>query len=291
VAAAAAVVVVALAGPRLGDDTDHTVTGGPASSAPAPTATPTTDPPPTGPTATAAPAPTAPPATDAPAGPEPTTPADPSPPTTADQPTGPSSFTRPPLWPFRSAAEVEAWQDDHAAGGAEAWHLDPAETALRFTGDFLGFTAVDQVVAQDVGTDDAHVTVGYVPEPGAAPVASANIHLVRYGSGDDAPWEVVGTADTSLTLDTPAYGAAATSPLAVGGVVTGVDESLRVEVRQPSSSAPLGGSCCVPAGGEAQPWSATVSFSGATDPALTVVVSTGGHVQDVERFAITALRS
>jgi hypothetical protein len=34
-----------------------------------------------------------------------------------------------------------------------------------------------------------------------------------------------------------------------------------------------------------------VTFSGASDPALTVIVSTGGHVQDVERFAITGLRS
>jgi hypothetical protein len=29
----------------------------------------------------------------------------------------------------------------------------------------------------------------------------------------------------------------------------------------------------------------------ATDPAVTVVVFTGGHVQDVERFAITGLRT
>jgi len=37
-------------------------------------------------------------------------------------------------------------------------------------------------------------------------------------------------------------------------------------------------------------WSARVSFAGATDPALTIVISTGGHLQGVERFAITAVR-
>ena len=37
-------------------------------------------------------------------------------------------------------------------------------------------------------------------------------------------------------------------------------------------------------------WSATVSYAGATDAALTVVVSTGGHVQGVEAFAVTGLR-
>jgi hypothetical protein len=36
----------------------------------------------------------------------------------------------------------------------------------------------------------------------------------------------------------------------------------------------------------------TVELTGrATDPAVTVVVYTGGHVQDVERFAITGLRT
>jgi hypothetical protein len=46
----------------------------------------------------------------------------------------------------------------------------------------------------------------------------------------------------------------------------------------------------VPAGGENQLWSTRVSFRGATDPALTIVASTGGHLLGVERFAITGVR-
>jgi hypothetical protein len=61
-------------------------------------------------------------------------------------------------------------------------------------------------------------------------------------------------------------------------------------VRQASAEAPIGEACCLPAGGVEAPWQTTVSFSGATDPALTIVVSTGGHIQGVERFAITAVR-
>jgi hypothetical protein len=290
VGAAVAVVVVAFVTPRLGDGRDHTVTDAPPTTASAPTTVPPA-PGTTGPDATEAPTATAPApdGTTEPTGPPTTTTPD-SPPVTADEATGPSSFTRPPLWPFRSPTEVEEWQRSHDADGTDAWHLDAEETALRFTGDFLGFAGIDRVVASDVGADEAYVTVGYSPGSGESPAPAANIHLIRYGSGAGAPWEVVGTADSGLTLDTPRYGTAATSPLAVGGTVTGVDESLRVQVRQPSSPAPLGESCCVPAGGEATPWEATVSFTGATDPALTVVVSTGGHVQDVERFAITALR-
>jgi hypothetical protein len=65
-----------------------------------------------------------------------------------------------------------------------------------------------------------------------------------------------------------------------------VDESIRVQMRQPSSEQPIG----LPAGGENTPWSTTVTYQGATAPALTVVVFTGGHYTDVERFAITGIR-
>jgi hypothetical protein len=115
---------------------------------------------------------------------------------------------------------------------------------------------------------------------------------VRYGTGPDAPWEVVGTDDTTFSLTTPAYGSLVRSPMVTGGRISGVDESIRVQVRQPSSAAPLGTSpCCTPAGGNDQPWNVKVSFSGASDPVLTVVASTGGHVADVERFTITAVRT
>jgi hypothetical protein len=122
------------------------------------------------------------------------------------------------------------------------------------------------------------------------PAAAAVIHLVRIGEGPDAPWEVVGTADDLLTLETPAYGSTVRSPVTVGGHISGVDESLSVQARQPSSPAPLGGTSGLPAGGMHTPWETTVSFDGATDPVLTIVVSTGGHYQGVERFAITGVR-
>jgi Immunoglobulin-like domain of bacterial spore germination len=197
-------------------------------------------------------------------------------------------FAYPPLWPFSSQAEVDVWRQQHAAQGSQPWHLDADATALAFTTGYLGFGEIDQVVASDVRDREAWVSVGY--DSGSGPSTAAVIHLVRFGPGDDAPWEVVGTRDTDLTLETPSYGSDVSSTVTVGGRITGVDESLRVQVRQASSEAPIGEKCCLPAGGEGTPWQTTVSFSGATDPALTIVVSTGGHVQGVERFAITAVR-
>jgi len=206
-----------------------------------------------------------------------------------DQGTGTGSFRLggEPLWPFRSLAEADAWLAT-AAEGHSPWHADAEATALFFTADFLGFSEIDEVTSTDVRADEAWIGVGYKAEGGGLATA-AEIHLVRFGPSPDAPWEVVGTRDTTLTLDAPRYGSALSSPLTVGGTVSGVDESLLVEVRQASTPTPLGAACCLAAGGEATPWEMSVDVAGATDPALVVVVSTGGHVQDVERFAITAV--
>jgi hypothetical protein len=216
-------------------------------------------------------------------------PAGPSP--TAQVPTAPTastSFGYQPLWPFASVAEAAEWQRSYREGGKQPWHLDPEQTAVSFTTGFLGFTEVDKVIARSIKADDASVSVGYKSSEGRASVAAV-IHLARIGQGSDAPWEVVGTADTTLTLERPRYGATVDSPITVGGRISGVDESIRIDVRQAGSDKRLGSACCVSAGGENQSWSTRVTFRG--DGALTVVASTGGHVQTVERFAITGIRA
>ncbi|MGI5518188.1 hypothetical protein [Streptomyces sp. CA-106131] len=194
-----------------------------------------------------------------------------------------------PVWPFVSLAQAQVWERAYRSGGHQPWHLDPDRTALSFTRDYLGFKEIDRVSSRTVSGRDARIGVARTgPEGGTAGV----IHLVRFGTGPDAPWEVVGTDDTMFSLTTPAYGSLVRSPLVTGGRISGVDESIRVTVRQPSSAAPLGTSpCCTSAGGDDQPWSVSVSFSGVRDPVLTVVASTGGHVADVERFTITAVRT
>jgi len=214
-----------------------------------------------------------------------TSPAAPSP--TKQVPAQPFAYQ--PLWPFASIAEAAAWQREYRDGGQQPWHLDAEETALSFTTGFLGFTEIDRVVARSIKGNEAWISVGYQSSEGPGSIAAV-IHLVRIGQGDDAPWEVVGTQDSTLTLERPRYAARVTSPITVGGRITGVDESIRIDLRQAGTARPLGTSCCVAGGGEKQPWSVRVTFRGAEEGALTVVASTGGHVQDVERFAITAVR-
>jgi hypothetical protein len=215
-------------------------------------------------------------------------------PTTAAQATAvpstaaPAAFAHQPLWPFATAAQVREWQDAHAAGGHQPWHLDPGQTALSFTRGYLGLTDIDRVTATTISGNDAWIGVGFALPDGRETTA-ASVHLARWGTGPDAPWEVAGTRDTTLVLDTPAYGSAARAPLTVGGTITGVDENLRVRVLAPTGE--VGQSCCLPAGGEASRWTMTVPLAATAPGTLTVVVTTGGHVVGVERFAVTGIRA
>jgi hypothetical protein len=196
------------------------------------------------------------------------------------------------LWPFRTVDEARQWQEEGEPQGHSPWHADAEATALAFTTGYLGFTEIDRVVDAEVTGDEARVTVGFHSEE-ADVLPAAIIRLVRLGEGPDAPWEVVGTVeDDYFSITAPETGAAVTSPLNVSGRITGVDESIHVQVHQPSTSRPLGESpCCGSDGGENSPWQRTVVFAGATDPFLTVVASTGGHLVEVERFVVVGVRN
>ena len=111
-----------------------------------------------------------------------------------------------------------------------------------------------------------------------------------------APWEVVGSEDTTLSSRRrPTAPTWWDSPFTAGGHITGVDESLFVGAITPdlrTSPDSIVTNPGVPAGGDHQPWSATVDIpslltvgSGESAP-YTVVVYTGGHVQQHERLTI-----
>lgn len=233
------------------------------------------------PRSTPAPTPAPPTATSAAATPEPRT----SSPAAATAP-----FGYQPLFPFASLTEAQEWQASYESGGHQPWHLSADRTALAFTQGYLGFHQIDMVARRVVGHQEAHVTVGLTLPNGAVSHA-AIIHLVKFGSGPHSPWEVVGTDDTTLTLDTPTYGATVTSPVTVGGTISGVDENLAVEVHRLGAPDPVGSYCCRPAGGESSPWSARVFAHAGPGQVLTIVVHTGGHIARVERFAITGVRT
>ena len=194
-----------------------------------------------------------------------------------------------PLFPFASLADVRAWQASYESGGHQPWHRSPDLTATAFAA-FLGYTDVTQVAQSAVSGGDAHVAVG-IKLPDGTISTAAIIHLVLFGSGTYAPWEVVGTDDRTFTVDRPAYGGTAASPVTVGGTITGVDESIRVTVHSLSAQVPVGAYCCRAAGGTRSPWSASVTFLATPGQVITIAAATGGHVAAVERFAVTGARA
>jgi hypothetical protein len=194
------------------------------------------------------------------------------------------------LWPFRTDAEATSWSRDAATGGHQPWLLDPGQTALSFTREFLGFTEFDRVTSTQVVGAEAWIGVGY-RDPGGSTRTAAVLHLVRVGGGAAAarPWEVVGSRDTTITLDQPRYGSTVGATLVAGGRITGVDECLVVTVRSTDGTA-VGSAPGAPAGGELRPWGPeTIAVHARPGATLTVVVSTGGHLLRVERFAVTGV--
>jgi hypothetical protein len=94
---------------------------------------------------------------------------------------------------------------------------------------YLAYPGIDLITSRSGDDVDAEVGVGYQIVEGRTGTA-AIVHLVRFGSGPNAPWEVVGTADTDLTLTTPRYGVIVSSLVTAGGRITVVDEAIHVQV-------------------------------------------------------------
>lgn len=198
--------------------------------------------------------------------------------------------SRLPLWPFASVDDATRWARDTEARASAAWHTDPAQTALRFTQVYLGFTGIDRATEVVADDDEATVSVGYALPNGRTATAAA-VHLVRLGADADAPWEVVGTDDALLTVDAPAYGTTVDPVIDVGGSITGVDECIHLQVHQLATPSLVGEFSCRMAGGHPGRWAARVDAPAARSGVLTVVAWTGGAVADVQRFAVTAVRT
>jgi hypothetical protein len=230
------------------------------------------------------------PTTGAPSSPAPSASATTPTPPAAPVPAPAYEFGYQPLWPFANLASAQAWQAAHRSNGVQPWHADPAQTALSFTQGYLGLTEINRVTSTRVTSEGAYVGVGYRDLNGGTHT-SAVLFLVRFGPDADSPWEVVGSDDTTFSLEQPAYGSTVQSPMLVGGHITGSDENIRVTVRSLAGTAPVGGSCCQPAGGNGTAWAMSVPFSASAGQVLTIVATTGGHLQTVERFAIQGVHA
>lgn len=194
-----------------------------------------------------------------------------------------------PLFPFSSGEAVAAWETAYRTSGAQPWHLDHDLTAVAFAA-YLGYSDVNQAESSRTGADGAHVSVGFTL-PNGSPHVAAVVHLVRFGTDPDAPWEVVGTDDTTFSLTRPAYNSEVSGPVTVGGTITGVDESITVKVFASGSDQASVLSCCHPAGGTDSAWTVPLTTPIPSHSVLVIAASTGGHIAAVERFTVTGVRT
>ncbi len=200
-----------------------------------------------------------------------------------------TAFPFQPLWPFASVGDAASWQAEGSTDGSQAWRRDPARTALRFAATHLGYREMNRVTSREITGEEAWIGVAGTPPEGRT-VSAAVLHLARIGVGplDERPWEVVGSRDTLLTLTTPRYGSVVGRTIVVGGRISGVDESLVVQVLDRAGTV-LTRKDRIPAGGVETPWQVTLVVPSSAAGLVTIAVSTGGHIADVEKFAITAV--
>lgn len=191
-----------------------------------------------------------------------------------------------PLWPFRTAAEAQQWENVDGPAGHSPWHSDAKATALFFASGYLQFHDITEVTSSDIASDRADIGLGYdVPNEGGKHTASV-IHLVRYGD-ENAPWEVVGATGTDISIDSPNYGDDVTSPVDVEGRISGVDESVIAAVR--SLDGAVDASDPVAAGGDNAAWATIIPYSDQQHGVLSVIAWTGGHLREHERFAVVGV--
>ncbi|HEU5268999.1 MAG TPA: hypothetical protein VFU36_03675, partial [Jatrophihabitans sp.] len=145
------------------------------------------------------------------------------------------------------AGYVPLWPIDETGHGQPAG--DAPTTALAFTRQYLRFTEIDTVTSSRYDEQGAHIGVGY-RNPAGRLATAAVLHLVQYPGS--VVWEVVGSDDTTLTLEQPAYGSTVRSPVTIGGHITGVDENIHVMLR--FRTGVDGDTAGVPAGGQNTPW-------------------------------------
>ncbi|MGI8697658.1 MAG: Gmad2 immunoglobulin-like domain-containing protein [Mycobacteriales bacterium] len=194
--------------------------------------------------------------------------------TSPPQPAGRAAYT---IWPFTSLADAQAWQ----RSGTGSWHRDAAQTALRFMG-FLQAAEVDRVLADQPETTSIgtgrKVTLGRKLADGTVAAVTV-VHLVRLGSGSSAPYAVTVAGAYRLAITAPEIAAPVRSPLAVEGTITGVDESVRVELRTLGRAAPISAPAAA-MGGTGTPWQTSVSFPAPPSGTATLVARTDSAAGD-----------
>ena len=167
------------------------------------------------------------------------------------------------IFPFTTATAEQGWEQDYANGGTQ-WEADPAQVATHWVQNYLDQPSVDRVVDTTDDGEDKLVTLGRVLQ--AESHQLFKVTTVRLTPFNKA-WIVVGASDPNglLSIDSPDPGGTVLTPVTVSGPAFGVDEVVKIDVRDATSETSYG-SNNANFGNGSPPWQVAVNFNRPSSP-------------------------
>src|SRR3954451_3369717 len=195
---------------------------------------------------------------------------EPTPSQTSTVPVVHAAFPKRAIFPFTSAKDERAWEQESAQGHSP-WQGDAKAVATFWVTNFLHLSSVNQVVRQVSSPTSVDVTLGRMQADASSqrPIAVTTVHLVKYGNA----WLVTGATDGRrlLRIAAPTAGTTVTSPVVASGPGGGIHRAAAVQVRDATTPTQYGeghtGSF-----GTTQGWSASVSFATPSKPVGVLLV-------------------
>ena len=190
------------------------------------------------------------------------------------------------VWPFETEADAESWQKA-STGGQQPWHYDAGQTAVAFLA-FLKHPEINQVMSTSAQGSETAVTLGQHNPDSGRTTKVTTVLLKQVGTGSPRPWDVEEATASQFTIDQPTRFAQVNPPVTVSGHITGVDESIVLNLISPSTGGKLNPSTQpVAAGGQNTAWHERLNFQlPPNDYVGALVATTGGHVAAVERLVM-----
>ena len=174
------------------------------------------------------------------------------------------------IFPFTTATAEEGWEQDYSNGGT-TWEADPTQVATHWVQDYLDQPSVDRVIETSDDGSDRLVTLGRVLQAeGHQLFKVTTVRLTPYKHA----WVVTGATDPNdfLSITSPDPGGTVITPVTVKGPSFGVDEAVKLDVRD-ATSATSYGSTNVSFGNGSPPWQQSVNFNRPSSP-IGVLVAT-----------------
>jgi hypothetical protein len=172
------------------------------------------------------------------------------------------------VFPFTTATAEQGWEQDFANGGT-TWESDPTQVATHWVQDFLDQPSVNRVVESRDDGNDKLVTLGRVLQAeGHQLFKVTTVRLTPYKNS----WIVTGASDPNgfLSITSPDPGGTVITPVTVSGPAFGVDEAVKLDVRD-ATSATSYGSDSVSFGNGSPPWHGAVNFNRPSSPVGVLV--------------------